>query len=247
MRPAVPFAAKANVALLALCQALSMTATNVIMVVTGLVGLSLAPDKALATVPLGLQFTAMMLSTLPSAVVMKRLGRRAGFTIGSAVGVIGAGIAAWAVLHGSFWGFGAGSFVIGFANGVAQLYRFAAADAAPERFRSRAISLVMAGGIVSASFGPEFAKWSRDLLAPVAYAGCFVVVGGLHMAAIVCQRFLRIPPPTRAERQEGGRPLREIARQPAFVVAVVGGMIGYSVMSLVMTSTPIAMFACSLP
>ncbi|BBK37138.1 MFS transporter [Allostella sp. ATCC 35155] len=243
----VSLAVKANVALLALCQALSMTATNVIMVVTGLVGLSLADDKSLATVPLGLQFTAMMLSTLPSAFVMKRFGRRAGFTIGSATGMVGAAIAAWAILHASFWGFAAGSFVIGFANGVAQLYRFAAADAAPESFRSRAISLVMAGGIVSASFGPEFAKWSRDLLAPVTFAGCFVVVGGLHFAAIIVQRFLTIPTPTRAERQDQGRPLSVIARQPTFVVAVLGGMVGYAVMSLVMTSTPIAMAACNLP
>ncbi|MGE0717707.1 MAG: MFS transporter [Alphaproteobacteria bacterium] len=246
MTAPVPFVAKANVALLALCQALSMTATNIIMVVTGLIGLSLADDKAMATVPLGLQFTAMMLSTLPSAIVMKRLGRRAGFTAGSTMGVAGAAIAAWAVFHGSFWGFAAGSFVIGFANGVAQLYRFAAADAAPESFRSRAISLVMAGGVVSASFGPEFAKWSRDLLAPVAFAGCFVVVGCLHVAAMVCQRFLRIPAPAAADRRDSGRPLGEIARQPTFIVAVLGGMVGYSVMSLVMTSTPIAMLACGL-
>lgn len=243
----VPFAVKANVALLALCQALSMTSTNVIMVVTGLVGLSLAEDKAFATVPLGFQFTAMMLSTIPSAILMKRLGRRIGFTIGSATGVAGAAIATWAVLEGTFWGFAAGSFVIGFANGFSQLYRFAAADAAPERFRSRAISLVMAGGIVSASFGPEFAKWSRDLLAPVMFAGCFLVVGGLHAAVIVVLQFLRIPPPTRTERRDQGRPLREIVRQPIFIVAVLGGMIGYAVMSLVMTSTPISMLACNLP
>ncbi len=247
MSAPIPFAAKANVALLALCQALSMTSTNVIMVVTGLVGLSLADDKAFATVPLGFQFTAMMLSTIPSAYVMKRFGRRTGFTAGSAVGVVGAAIATWAVLEASFWGFAAGSFVIGFANGVSQLYRFAAADAAPERFRSRAISLVMAGGIVSASFGPEFAIWSRDLLAPVMFAGCFVVVGGLHVCAIIVQRFLTIPTPSRHEQRDQGRPLREIARQPTFIVAVLGGMVGYAVMSLVMTSTPIAMLACALP
>ncbi|BBK31820.1 putative MFS family arabinose efflux permease [Stella humosa] len=247
MSAPVPFAAKANVALLALCQALSMTSTNVIMVVTGLVGLSLADDKSLATVPLGLQFTAMMLSTVPSAVIMKRFGRRVGFTCGSVTGIAGALLATWAILEASFWGFAGASFVIGFANGVSQLYRFAAADAAPEQFRSRAISLVMAGGIISASFGPEFAKWSRDLLAPVLFAGCFLVVAALHASAVVVQQFLRIPPPSRAERRDQGRPLWEIARQPTFIVAVLGGMIGYAVMSLVMTSTPLAMAACNLP
>lgn len=247
MGEATKAAAKRNVGILVGCQALAMTATTIIAVVTGLVGLSLATDKALATVPLGLQFGSMMLSTIPSAYVMRRFGRRVGFAMGSLAGTAGGLLAAQAIFAGSFWGFAGASMVIGFANGVAQLYRFAAAEAAPEAYRSRAISLVMAGGVVAATLGPELAKASRELFQPILFAGCFVVVAGLHGAGLLAQQFLRMPGLSAAERRDSGRPLRVIARQPEFLVALAGGMIGYAVMSLLMTATPLAMLACGLP
>jgi predicted MFS family arabinose efflux permease len=102
----------------------------------------------------------------------------------------------------------------------------------------------MAGGVLSAIAGPELAKWSAGLLAPITFAGCFAAIAALHVVALLLLQATRIPAPTALERRESGRPLRQIARQPVFIVAVFGGMIGYAVMALVMTATPLAMVAC---
>jgi MFS family permease len=131
---------------------------------------------------------------------------------------------------------------------VGQQYRFAAAEIADEAFRSKAISLVLAGGVASAIFGPQTAKWSSELFAPVLFAGCYVVIVALCLTAAVLLCFIDLPKPApvprRATGQVGARPLAEIAAQPTFIAAVIAGMVGYGVMSLVMTATPIAMLDC---
>jgi predicted MFS family arabinose efflux permease len=151
-------------------------------------------------------------------------------------------LAVWAA---SFPLFCLGTFLIGSSNGFAQQYRFAAAELADDAFRSRAISLVLAGGVFSGMFGPEVAKWSRDLFAPVLFAGCFAMVVALQIAAASLLAFVRLPPPPPRDPLRGsGRPLGQIVRQRLFLVALLCGMIGYGVMSLVMTATPIAMLDC---
>jgi predicted MFS family arabinose efflux permease len=136
-------------------------------------------------------------------------------------------------------------FLIGSSNGFAQQYRFAAAELADERFRSKAISLVLAGGVVSGVFGPEMARWSRDLFSPVLFAGCFAMIVALQICAAALLTIVRLPPPPpRGALRGSGRPLWQIVRQPLFVVALLCGMVGYGVMSLVMTATPIAMIGC---
>ena len=134
--------------------------------------------------------------------------------------------------------------LIGSFQGFAILYRYAAADTASEAFRPRAISLVLAGGVVAALAGPELAKWSHDLLDQIPFAGTFVVIAVVQSISWIFLIFVRIPTPTAAERATSGRPIGVIVRQPVFMVAILGAMIGYGTMTFLMTATPLAMVAC---
>jgi MFS family permease len=230
--------------MLALCQALAMTGASIVATTASIVGSLLAPDRALSTLPIAVQMTGMMTATIPAALLMARIGRRPGFWIGAGIGASGAAIATIAVLHSNFVLFCVGTFLLGTYNGTAQQYRFAASEIADEAFRPKAISLVLAGGVVSAVFGPETAKWSSELFAPVLFAGCYVVIIGLCLAAAILLCFIDLPKPAAPMLRRGGRPLSEIAAQPAFITAAIAGMVGYGVMSLVMTATPIAMLDC---
>jgi len=232
------------VLMLAGCQALAMTSMSILATISAIIGHMLATDKALSTLPVALQMTGMMSATVPAALLMARIGRRGGFWTGSAIGASGgvvAGLALWAV---SFPLFCLGTFLIGSSNGFAQQYRFAAAEAADEGFRAKAISLVLAGGVISGLFGPETARWSRDLFPPVLFAGCFAMVVALQFGAAAMLYFTRLPPPPQRGSLRAGRPLIQIVRQKLFVVALLAGMAGYGAMSLVMTATPIAMIGC---
>lgn len=233
-----------NVPLLTACQALVMTGASVTMAASALVGQMLAVDKGLATLPMAFQFTATMLATVPASLLMRRFGRRAGFSLGSLVGVVAGAVSGLAIYVADFWLFVLGSALFGVTMGFATYYRFAAADIADERHRARAISLVMAGGVVAAICGPELAKWSAGLLEPLTFAGCFAAIAVLNLVVLLVLQATRIPAPTAVERRESGRPIGRIARQPVFLVAVLAGMVGYSVMALVMTATPLAMVAC---
>ena len=230
-----------NVVVLALCLALAMTGASLVMTVSALAGQMLAADKRLATVPLALQFAVTMLATYPASILMRRIGRRAGFTIGQCFGLAAALIATLGIWHGSFVVFAAGGSLFGVHMAFWQYYRFAAADTASPEFRSRAISLVLSGGVLAAICGPELAKATRGLLDPVMFAGSYAAIMALCLAAIALLQFIDIPLPPPAERRNSGRPLKVIARQPVFLVAVLAAMVGYSVMSLVMTATPLAM------
>ncbi len=233
-----------NVLVLALCQAMTMTSITIMVTVSSLVGQELADNKAFATWPLGLQQVGVMLATFPASLLMHRIGRRGGFTVGAAFGIVGSLLQAYAVFHFDFWLFCLGNGLVGVANGFSLFYRFAATDTADAAFKSKAISLVMAGGVVAALLGPQLAKWSHDWFAPVFFAGSFIAIAILQASGGLLVQFVQIPKPTAAERKSSGRPLAEIVRQPVFLVAVTGSMIGYGVMSLVMTATPLAMVEC---
>lgn len=233
-----------NVVLLAICQALAMTGMSVNMTVTALVGQQLASNPAWATVPLALQFTATMLTTLPASFLMRRIGRRAGFALGITIGILGALIAFHGIFEKNFLIFTAGSMMIGCFQGFAVFYRHAAADTASQSFRSKAISLVLAGGVFAALVGPELSKWSYDLFSPVIYAGCFIIVACVQALSFAFLYFVRIPPAAKPGEGVHVRPLSVIIRQPTFLVAAIGAMIGYGVMSFVMTATPLAIMGC---
>lgn len=238
--PAHPYM---TVFVLALCTALAMTGLTMLVLVGTLAGEMLAPTKSLATLPVSLMFVGTMVTTVPASLLMKRIGRRNGFTIGAVLGLVAAGLGATAMLAGSFATLIAAGIVQGMYTAFMQYYRFAAADAVPESFKSRAISYVMAGGIAAAIFGPELAKATVGLFDETRFLGSYVALGGLAAAAIVLIRFIDIPPPGEEERSGSGRPMREIAGQPTFLIAVMAAMIGYGSMAFVMTATPLAMKA----
>lgn len=233
-----------NVGFLALCQALAMIGMTMNMTVTALTGSILSADPALATLPLALQMTATMLTTLPASLYMRRVGRQLGFATGVVIGVAGALVACYAIFESDFVLFCAGSMMIGSFQGFAILYRYAAADTASEAFKPKAISLVLAGGVVAALIGPELSKWSFDLFEPVMFAGSFIVIAIVQSSSLLFLAMVRIPRPTAEERKDSGRPILEIVKQPVFIVAAIGSMVGYGTMTFLMTATPLAMIAC---
>lgn len=233
--------ARANALVLAVCQALAQGGAVLVIVVSALVGQALAENKALATLPFALQFVMTMLSTVPASLLMGRIGRRAGFTVGQTIGILGAGLAAGAIYAGDFVLFAAGSAILGIHNAFWQYYRFAAADMADDDFRPKAISYVMAGGLVAAFLGPEIAKLTQDGIAEAAFAGSYLALAGMCLVNIALLRLVRIPRPTTA--LFAGRSLGAIVRSPVFLVAAAAAMIGYASMNLVMTATPLAMHA----
>jgi predicted MFS family arabinose efflux permease len=231
---------KRNITLLAICQALFMTSGTLLVSTSALVGLSLAPEPLLATVPLGAQFFSTMATSMPASLLMRRVGRRAGFMIGASVGIGGAVSATLAILAQDFALFVVGSSLLGIYNGCCQLYRFAAADAATDEYRSRAISLVLTGGLVAAFTGPGLAYATRELMSPV-FAASYASLTILYAASLGLLYFTRIPWQRDVQTGSAGRPLWAIAKQPAFLMAVVCAMIGYGSMNVLMTSTPLAM------
>jgi len=237
---------KKNIALLAAAQALLLTNGIMLISINGLLGLQLAADKRLATLPITTYVIGATLATLPAAFFMKRHGRRAGFMLGAGIGMLGAAISAFAVGIGSFWLLCLGTVFAGIYNAFGQQYRFAAADAAPPDWKSRAISLTLTGGILGGVIGPEVGKLTRTLLEPTYLASYGALIGFAALSMLIASR-LTIPPLTIAEQNAVGRPLHQIARQPAFIVAVLAAACGYGVMNLLMTATPLAMDICGLP
>ena len=232
---------KRTVFALSVCQALMMSANSSIIATSALAGLALAPSKGWATLPLGIQFLATTACTFPASLLMKNIGRKAGFVIGLLLAIFGALIATSAIVGRSFAGFCLGAALIGIFNGFGQYYRFAAADVAIGNFRSRAISYVLAGGVFAAFLGPNLASWTRLSVDAAMFAGSYLSLIGLYVGSLLAIVFMHIPRPTLSESHGKGRSLRQIIRQPGFVVAVLGGMIGYGVMNLLMTATPLAM------
>ena len=236
-----------NVALLSACQGLLMTNNSILIATNGLAGYALATDKSLATLPVTAYIVGAAVTTMPASLLMRRIGRRSGFILGALLGIAGALICGFAAFSHSFGLLCAGAFVLGAYNATGQYYRFAAADSAPADFKSKAISLVLAGGIAGGIIGPESSKLTKDLFAGAVFTGSYLSLGVFCVLAIALLSRIRIPPLTGAERQDAGRPLLEIARQPAFLVAVTSAVVGYGVMNLLMTATPLAMTACQLP
>ena len=235
-----------DVGLLAAAQALLLTNGVSLVAVNGLAGFALAGDKRLATLPVTAYVIGAALTTLPASFFMKHHGRRAGFMFGAMLGIAGALLSALAISAASFWLLCLGTLLAGGYNAFGQQYRFAAADLAPPDFKSRAISWVLAGGIVGGVLGPETGKLSRDLLQPV-FLGTYLTLAVFALAALLIASRLALPVPAAGEQHGAGRPLREIARQPAFLVAVLAAACGYGVMNLLMTSTPLAMDICGHP
>ncbi len=223
-----------------------MSSTSLMITVSALVGFALAEDKSFATLPLSFQFLGLMLTSIPASMIMGRWGRRAGFILASLIGLCGAIIAVWSILNHYFWGFALGAFMVGIFNGFGNYYRFAAVDVVDETNKPRAISLVLAGGVIAAFVGPNLANFGRSVFAGEPYAGGFLYVIGFYALVFIIMMLIKMPgvaqaPLTSSASDNIVRPLWQIARQPAFIVAVICGMLGYAVMSYLMTATPLAM------
>lgn len=232
-----------NVLVLSGCQATLQTTGTTMIAVTGLAGLALASDKALATVPLTFYVLGSAVTTVPASLLMNTIGRRAGFQVGTSLGMLGAAVCALAIYVSSFWLLSAGTMVLGMYTAFGKYYRFAAADAAEVNFRAKAISLTLAGGIAGGIFGPEMAKHSTMLFPDHLYMGSYLSLVLVCLIATLFLIGLDIPRLSEAERRDSGRPLSEIMRQPVFIVAVLASMLSYGIMNLFMTSTPLAMRA----
>ena len=238
---------KRGVWLLALCQALIMTANVLLITTSALVGLRLAVASDLpeswATLPLAIQFIATMFTIIPASLLMKRIGRRAGFFLGSTVGTAGAALACYAIVQESFALFAVATALFGIHNGFGTYYRFAAADIASTDYRATAISYVMAGGVVAALLGPNLANWTDSWLSAAPFAGSYLALTGIYGLSLAVLAFIHIPPAPASLRQGPGRSMNVIGAQPGFIVAVTVATLGYGIMTLVMTATPLAMHA----
>ena len=235
-------AMRRNVRLLFLCQALMNSAVVGQATMGALIGYSLAEDKSLATLPMALQMLATMAASIPAGMVFARLGRRPGFLLGAAGSLLGSLVFAVGTWQGSFPLYCLGAIPAGMGFGIAQHYRFAAAEVASPAYRPRAISLVMAGGVIAAALGPELVKHSRDLFAPALFLGTYLILALMPLACMALLTVVTLPPaPPRAG---AGTPVMEIVARPAFRTAALTGAVAYGSMNLLMTSTPLEMMLC---
>jgi predicted MFS family arabinose efflux permease len=235
--------AKANVWRLAAAVALAGANGAAIFAIGGIVGAELAPDPALATLPLSIYVVGVAAGTLPAGAIARAKGRRVVFILGTGMGVLSSLFAALAIVRGSFGLFCLATFLGGLYGAVAQSFRFAAADGASEAFRPRAVAWVMAGGVLAGVLGPQLVTWTMDYWAPYLFAASFLAqaVVALVAMAVVAQVDLEKP---RAGDRAGARPLGEIIRQPSFISAAICGVVSYALMNFVMTSAPLAMQIC---
>ena len=236
-----------NLWLLAAAQGLFLTNNVVFIAINGLVGLALAPLGWMATLPVMGYVVGGALSTGLVARTQSRWGRQVSFQLGLAVALGSALLGAWAVLDRNFWLLVAATVIAGYYSANGQLYRFAAAELALPAFREKAVSLVLAGGLIGAIVGPNLASRTRDLTeAP--FAGAYLALAVVALLSMAVMAFIRFPaePPKKAGA-DGGRPLGEIMRQPVFIVATAGAALGFGVMNLLMAATPLAMQVCGYP
>jgi len=239
-----------NLWLLALCQGLFLTNNVAFIAINGLVGLNLAPYGWMATLPVMGYVVGGALSTGLVARSQTRWGRQVSFQIGLLVAVLSCAVAAWAIVSKDFWLLVGATVVAGYYSANGQLYRFAAAELALPAVREKAVSLVLAGGLIGAIAGPNLAARSRGLF-EVPFAGAYIVLAGVAVVAMGLMALVRFPahqPPanTGSGSGSGGRPMGVIMRQPEFLVATAGAALGYGVMNLLMAATPLAMQQCGL-
>jgi MFS family permease len=236
---------KISIILMAGCQAMLNSTTSILVSSAALVALLLlGPDKSLATVPVTAVVTGTALATLPASFFMKKAGRKSGFLFGIMLGITGASLAAVAIYMGSFWGFSVAALIVGTSTAFGNYYRFAAVDVAGPSYRSKAVSYVLAGGVIAGFIGPQIASHTKDLFVPYVYMGPYLAIVVLGILSLIMISFVRIPRINVMDTDEAARPLSIIVRQPTFILAAMSAMFGFAGMSFVMTATPLAMIGC---
>ena len=240
------FAGRRNVLLLAVGQALMLSAIVMSMALGAVLGGALAPDRSLATLPIAVMVIGTAIASLPAALLMRRYGRRPGFLVGALLGIAGSALAALGLIERSFALFVVGHLLLGSYQGFANYYRFAAVEATDPAHASKAISWVIAGGLVAAFLGPQLGQWGRDWMPGQLFVGSYLAQAVLGVLALLTLTLVRLAPPP-ASGSGTARPLREIVAQPALRASVFGAAVGYATMIMVMTATPLAILGCGLP
>lgn len=238
--------AKRNVAVLVLAQAILGAQLPMVMVIGGLAGGQLATNPCLATLPLSFLVFGSMTTAPWISPLMQRNGRRFGFFLGAFAGAAGALVSAYGLYTSSFFMLLAGSYLTGIYMSAQGFYRFAATDTASEAFRPKAISYVMAGGLLSAIVGPQLNKLVQDAFI-VPFLGTYVAIAVLNIVGMLLFFFLDLPKGSKAQPEKvevAGRSRRDLLRDPRIIVAMICGMVSYALMNLVMTSTPLAVVGC---
>lgn len=238
-----PASGQSNLWLLFGAQALGGASPPIIISLGGLVGMQLASDPSLATLPVSLFNLGLALSTIPAALLMRYLGRRQAYVLGAVMAIIAGLVAAFGIAKGSFVQFCIGTLLAGFYAACVQNYRFAASDSVAPKQRPKAISRIMIGGLVAAIIGPQVVIWTNDAWTGVPYAGGFVSQAVLALLALLLLVQLRLPSLQFAASAGEARSLWDIARQQRFMVAVVAGIVSYGLMAFIMTAAPMAMVA----
>jgi MFS family permease len=236
-----------NLVLLIICQGLFLTNNVTFIAINGLVGLSLAPVSWMATLPVMGYVVGGAFSTSIVAKSQNHFGRKISFQLGLLVAMLSALLCAYAALSKNFWLLVIGTFVAGYYSANGQLYRFAAAELTDVSNRDKAVSWVLAGGILGAVIGPNLASWTRDLF-DTAFLGAYLTLSIAGFIGIFVMQFIHFPEEFKTQHSlADGRPLKVILQQPAFMVAIIGAALGYGVMNLLMAATPLAMQICGLP
>ncbi|MCG6890299.1 MAG: MFS transporter [Gammaproteobacteria bacterium] len=229
-----------SVAQLVFAQAMMMSVNSLMVTSAAIIGAHLADNPALASLPLAIQFVAVMATTIPASLLMRAIGRRSGFLLASLIGISGASCAALGIYLDSFLLFCCGTVGTGIYTGFGHYFRFTAIEAAPPQQKNTAMSYVLAGGIAAAVIGPNLANLSREVFA-VTYLGSLLSVVVLYSLNSINFLLIKLPRPIVYDKLESPRAMSEIARQPAFMAAVASAAVGYSVMVLLMTATPLEM------
>ena len=237
--------ARRNVWVLVAAQAILGAQMPMIFIIGGLAGTSLAANICWATLPISMIVLGSMLTATPLAAFMQKYGRRAGFVLTASGGAAGAVVGAIGLMQGSFLLFNIGSLLTGIYMSGQGFYRFAAADTASDSFKPKAISFVMAGGLLSAVIGPQLVKVTAETMI-VPFLGTYLAVIALNIGGMALFAFLDIPKPPAPDRDapREGRSRREMLRDPAIAVAIICATVSYALMNLVMTSTPLAVVGC---
>ncbi|MHC9236832.1 MFS transporter [Pseudooceanicola sp. 502str34] len=236
--------ARRNVVILVMAQAIMGAQMPMIFTIGGLAGQSLASNPCFATLPITMIVLGSMLTATPISAIMQKYGRKAGFFLGAGGGVLGSVIGAYGLYSGSFGIYILGSLFTGIYMSAQGFYRFAATDTASESFRPKAISYVMAGGLLAAIIGPQLVKVTSEALV-IPFLGTYLAVIAINVFGSLLFTFLDIPkPPKPAADAPAGRTRRELLAEPKIAVAIIVAMVSYALMNLVMTSTPLAVVGC---
>ena len=235
-----------NLILLIICQGLFLTNNVTFIAINGLVGLSLSPASWMATLPVMGYVVGGALSTSIVAKTQNKFGRKGSFQLGLLIAVLSALICAYAAFTKNFWLLTAGTFIAGYYSANGQLYRFAAAELVHAKQRDKAVSWVLAGGILGAVVGPNLASWTKNLF-DTPFLGAYLSLSLVGIFGIISMQYIHFPDEFKTHHPlSAGRDIGVILKQPVFLVATIGAAFGYGVMNLLMAATPLAMQICGL-